>query len=119
MAQCITLSGKDYVIMERSEYEQIIAETNADLPALPEPDAEGLTPAVEYGRILLARKIIRRREAIGWTQAELARRATIRVETLNRVERGRVNPDESTLKKIVRALERAERQQASATNKGT
>ncbi|MBI4578868.1 MAG: helix-turn-helix transcriptional regulator [Planctomycetes bacterium] len=85
-----------------------MAETKADLPALPEPDAEGLTPAVDYGRVLLARKIIRRREVLGWTQTELAKRARIRVETLNRVERGRVNPDESTMRKLVRAMEKGE-----------
>ena len=117
MVQCINLSGKDYVIMERAEYERIMAESNANLPPLPEPDAEGLTPAVEYGRLLLARKITRQREALGLSQAELARRAKIRVETLNRVERGRVNPDETTLNKIMRALGKAEQSTAS-TKKG-
>ena len=95
--------------MERSEYERLVAETGADLPPLPEPDAEGLTPAIEYGRILLARKIIRRRQALGLTQTALARKARIRQETLNRIERGKVNPDEKTLTKIVGALERLEK----------
>jgi len=91
-------------------------ETEADLPPLPEPNAKRLTPAVEYGRILLARKIIRRRELLGWTQTELAGRAKIRIETLNRVERGRVNPDASTMKKIVRALEKAEQSRMARKN---
>jgi DNA-binding XRE family transcriptional regulator len=108
MVQCITLANKEFVIMERKEYERIMAETEADLPPLPEPDEQGLTPAIEYGRILLARKIIRRREAVGLRQADLARKAGIRVETLNRLERGKVNPDEKTLKKILRVLDKAE-----------
>jgi DNA-binding XRE family transcriptional regulator len=83
--------------------------TGVDLPPLPEPDAEGLTPAVEYGRILLARKIIRRRQALGLTQTALARKARIRQETLNRIERGKVNPDEKTLTKSIGALERLEK----------
>jgi DNA-binding XRE family transcriptional regulator len=107
--QVVTLSGKEYVILERQEYERIAAESGADLPPLPEPDAEGLTPAVDYGRALLARKIIRRREAVGVTQSALAKSARIRQETMNRIERGKVNPDDKTLRKIVRALERFEK----------
>ncbi len=107
--QVVTLSGKEYVILERREYERMVAESDADLPPLPEPDAEGLTPAVDYGRALLARKIIRRREALGLTQSALARNARIRQETMNRIERGKVNPDEKTMTKIVRALERFEK----------
>lgn len=107
--QTMTLSGKEYVILERREYERVAAESGADLPALPEPNAEGLTPAVDYGRALLARKIIRRREALGVSQSALARSARIRQETMNRIERGKVNPDEKTLAKIVRTLERLEK----------
>ncbi len=109
MVQSIILAGKEYVLMEKREFERIMAETEADLPALPEPDEHGLTPAVEYGQMLLARKIIRKREAVGFSQADLARQAGIRIETLNRVERGKVNPDEKTMKKILKALEKAEK----------
>ncbi len=108
MAQGLVLDGKEYVILKRKEYDAIIAELGDKLPPLPEPDAEGLTPAVEYGRALLARKIIQRREAVGMSQAALARAAKLRVETLNRAERGKVNPDERTLSRIMRALEKAE-----------
>jgi DNA-binding XRE family transcriptional regulator len=87
----------------------IVSKLGDKLSALPEPDSQGLTPAVEYDRALLARKIIQRREAVGMSQTALARAAKLRVETLNRLERGKVNPDERTLNKIVRALEKAER----------
>jgi len=43
----------------------------------------------------------------GVSQAELARRAGIRAETLNRIERGRTTPDVATIAKIERALELA------------
>lgn len=108
MAQTLVLDGKEYVILKRQEYDAIRAELPDSLPPLPEPDDEGLTPAIEYGRALLARKIIRRREALGMTQTALARAAGLRVETLNRVERGKVNPDAKTLNKIMRALDKAE-----------
>jgi transcriptional regulator with XRE-family HTH domain len=48
--------------------------------------------------------LVRDRQAAGLTQRELARRAGIRVETLNRAERGVVVPDVRTLRKIERAL---------------
>jgi len=43
----------------------------------------------------------------GLTQAELARRAGIRAETLNRIESGRHSPTVSSIEKIDRALRKA------------
>jgi transcriptional regulator with XRE-family HTH domain len=62
---------------------------------------------VEYARASLARKIIKARRTAGLTQADLARRAGIRPETLNRIEKGRTTPDVATIAKIERALESA------------
>jgi len=62
-------------------------------------------------RVGLARKLIKRRWAVGLSQAELARRAGIRPETLNRIERAKVTADTATVSKIVRVLEKAEREQ--------
>ena len=81
-----------------------IRSTNDELPTLPAPDFRGNVPAVEYGRKLLARRLVLARRRAGLTQAELARRAKIRVETLNRLEKGRHNPDETTFNKIEAAL---------------
>ena len=75
---------------------------------MPEPNAEGNYPAVEYARASLARKIIRHRRRLGLTQVELARRAGIRPETLNRVEQGKHSPSVPTIEKIDRALKAAE-----------
>ena len=69
--------------------------------------ARGEYPAVEYARTSLARKIIKARRAAGLSQAELARRAGIRPETLNRIEKGKTTPDVATIAKIDRALETA------------
>lgn len=110
--QSLRLAGKEFVVVERETYDQLVASatgrvTHDDgLPALPEPDAQGNVPAVEYGRKLLARRLVLARRRAGLTQAELARRANIRVETLNRLEKGRHNPDEATFTKIERALKR-------------
>ncbi len=80
----------------------------ADLTPLPQADSHGNYPAVPYARASLARKIIRRRLAAGLSQADLARRARIRTETLSRIETGKTSPDVSTVEKISRALDRAE-----------
>ena len=45
----------------------------------------------------LARKIIKARRMAGLSQAELARRAAIRPETLNRIEKGKTTPDTATI----------------------
>ena len=107
--QTLTLDGKSYVVVPRDEYDRLVKASR--LPALPEPDEDGNYPAVEYARASLARKIIRRREKVGWTQAELARRAGLRVETLCRLETGKVTPSTATVDKLDRALRKSERKQ--------
>ncbi len=78
---------------------------------LPLPEADGNYPAVETMRAMLARKIIRRRRAVGLSQSELARRAGIRPETLNRLEQGKHSPSIATVDKLDRALGKAEAEQ--------
>lgn len=106
----ITLDGKDYVIVRREDYEAL--ETLAKLPPLPRPEADGNYPAVGYARASIARGIIRDRARLGLSQAELARRAGIRVETLCRIETGKVTPTVGSIEKLDRALKKAEAGQA-------
>jgi DNA-binding XRE family transcriptional regulator len=82
----------------------------ADLwePELPAPDADGNYPALEALAVIQARDIVRARRRLGLSQAELARRAGIRAETLNRIEQGRNKPSVPTIAKIDRALKAAE-----------
>ena len=68
-----------------------------DLPALPAKLPSGNLPAVKALRAGLARKLIRRRWAAGLSQAEVARRAGIRAETLNRIEKAKVTADTAPL----------------------
>jgi DNA-binding XRE family transcriptional regulator len=79
-------------------------DTCAALPPLPAPDAHGNYPAIAYGRALLARRIVAARHRAGWSQAELARRAAVRKETIHRIEAGKNNPDESTFAKNEKSL---------------
>ena len=104
--QTITLAGQRFVVLPEADYRELVGETWE--PPLPEPDAKGNYPAVEAARVVLARKLIRRRRAAGLTQAELARRAGVRVETLSRLEHAKHSPNVATVDKIVRTLEQAE-----------
>ena len=53
--QTIMVDGKPYVFLPREEYERLTTlAVAADLPPLPQPDAAGNYPAVEYARASLA-----------------------------------------------------------------
>jgi DNA-binding XRE family transcriptional regulator len=77
------------------------------IPPLPPPNAHGNYPAEEALDVILARQIIRRRHAAGWTQAELARQARVREETVSRLESGKHAPTVTTVDKLDRALRAA------------
>ncbi|MGD8451930.1 MAG: helix-turn-helix transcriptional regulator [Phycisphaerae bacterium] len=70
--------------------------------------ATGPLAALEEEGVPLAERIRQRRRAAGLTQAALADRAGIRTETLNRIERGKTEPDFRTVRKLVVALRTAE-----------
>jgi DNA-binding XRE family transcriptional regulator len=95
------------VVIPEAEYERLMQKADEWEPLLPEPNADGNYPALEYMRASLARKIIRDRRRAGLTQAELARRAGIRPETLCRIERGTQSPSVAAVEKIDRALKEA------------
>ena len=107
--QTLTLAGHRFVVLPEAEYKRLAEKTTE--PMLPTPDADGCYPAVETMRAMLARKIIRRRRALGLSQVELARRAAIRPETLNRLEQGKHSPSIATVDKLDRALGKAEAEQ--------
>jgi DNA-binding XRE family transcriptional regulator len=97
----IVLNDKKFVLVPEHEYEKLV---EGDVPPVPAKNSRGNYPAVAATDALIAQGLVRDRQAAGLTQRELARRAGIRVETLNRAERGVVVPDVRTLRKIDRAL---------------
>src|SRR5262245_61563220 len=69
---------------------KLVEEAGAtDFPPMPPMDDQGCYPAQEAIRIGLARTIIERRKAAGWTQEQLARAAGVRQETVSRLETGK------------------------------
>ena len=103
-----TIGGKRYVLVEPTEFKRLTsgrrAQKESKLPPLPKPDANGNVPAIAHMRAQLARRLIHARRRAKLTQAELARRAGVRPETISRLESGKQTPDEATFAKIEKAL---------------
>ena len=112
VAGTLKVNGKRFVVVAETEYkrlrERAAERSSPQLPELPRKLPSGNFPAVEAMRVGLARKLIKRRSLVGLSQAEVARRAGIRPDTLNRIEKAKVTADTATVAKIARVLERAE-----------
>jgi len=105
--QLLEIAGKQFVVVEREDFERLTGHSVAlgdPLPPLPAKDAQGNYPAIAYGRALLARRLVAARNKAGWSQAELARQAGVRKETIHRIEAGKNNPDEATFTRIEKAF---------------
>ena len=108
--QTVELEGVRYVIVRQSLFSHLCRKAGVEQP----PDREDpLTHGFDMDRDSLAEKLVCRRKAAGLSQAELARRAGVRAETLNRIERARSTPDFSTIRKLVVAMNAAEQQLAA------
>jgi len=93
----------EYIVLPRSAYGHLRSYGK---------NARYVVDAIEYVTWSIGRDLRRQRLATGLTQAEVARRAGIRVETLSRLENARGNPTVATVSKIVRAINRASRPKA-------
>jgi len=108
--QRIEVAGKRFVLLEETDYERLCREAGAVvadddvLPPLPQPDANGRFPAVEYTRVSLARNLIRDRASAGLSQERLAKLAGIRQETISRLEGGKHSASPRTIAKIDQAI---------------
>lgn len=109
--QSLELEGVRYVILRENVFSMLcrMAKVQTDCPA---PDETGATTAVDLDRASLAHKMVQRRRSSGLSQAELARRAGVRVETLNRIERGKTTPDFATIRKLILAMSATEEELA-------
>jgi DNA-binding XRE family transcriptional regulator len=107
----LELDGVRYVVLHESVFDGLCRKAGVRTSAAVEEE----TPesGLNLDRVSLAEKLARRRRAAGLSQAELARRAGVRPETLNRIERGHTTPDFATIRKLVVAMNAAEREGAS------
>ena len=104
----VVLGGERYAVLREGALRALCRRAGVPFEAA-DPAAgrvgNALDPSVE-GPVLAGRLIERRKQA-GLSQAELARRAGVRVETLNRIERGHNTPDFATIRKLVLAIDAA------------
>jgi ribosome-binding protein aMBF1 (putative translation factor) len=107
VASTFTMHGKRFVILPEAEYRRLreskrskLPQDEWGLPPLPAKLANGNYPAMEYARAVTARDLIRSRRALGLSQAELAHQAGVRVETLNRIERAKMNASPAIMEKL-------------------
>jgi len=102
------MDGKQYVLVPRKQWESLNRQSAGRAKPLrmapPLPDG---TYTLEHVRISLANKMMARRRAAGLTQAQLAKLARVRVETISRLENGLHMPGIRTFDKLDRALNRA------------
>jgi len=99
--QTIEVRGERFVVLPEEEFCRLV-----DLPAFPEAAADGSVDAVAYARASVARDLILARRSAGLTQAQLAKAAHVRQETISRLEYGLHSITESTMRKLWRVLEK-------------
>ena len=106
--QTICIEDKPFVVIPKREYEELLVRAAGQtLPLLPEPDENGNRPAKESIRVLIARGIIARRIAAGWTQEDLAKKAKVSTETISRLEGAKHRPQAATVARIDEAFKEA------------
>ena len=103
----VTLDGRAYVMIPQAQWRAIAKRIGAADAPLPEPPpaADG-SYGIEHVRVSLANKVLAQRKAAGLSQAELARRARVRPETICRLEAGKHMPSVRTFDRIHRVLRR-------------
>lgn len=94
-AQTIVIGQKRYVLISERRLRKLVST---------QPLPRGTRSAIAFADHAIGSDLRHRRRRIRLSQAEVARRAGIRVETLSRIENGHGNPTVATVRKILRAL---------------
>ena len=92
-AQKIRIGGSTYYLVTGARYSSLIREAG-----------RGNVDAVDYARASIGRDLRRRRAKAGLTQAQVAARSGLRLETISRLENGRGNPTVATVRRILSAV---------------
>ena len=100
----IVMDGRAYVMIPREEWDKVAkALSDSDLLPVPSPNPDG-SFSPEHVRVMLCNKVIQQRKGAKLTQAQLAKRAGIRIETISRLESGKHIPSVRTMEKIEAAI---------------
>lgn len=111
MYEVVHLAGVRYAILPEATLRDVCGQAAVQAILATEqgvPPTGSLTAMEQMDGDVLAARLVTRRKSAGLSQASLAREAGIRVETLNRIERGKVTPDFRTIRKLITAIKAAE-----------
>lgn len=95
--QRVRLDGKWYVIIEEKEFRALTQTANSKTQ-------RDVLDSMNLTDQRLADRLLQRRQDAELSQKDLAELAGVRVETLNRIEKGRSTPDFKTIRKLVNAI---------------
>lgn len=95
--QRVLLDDNWYVIIKEDEF-RALTQTPKHKRGIDALDAMNISDQ------RLADRLLQRRQDAELTQKDLAKIAGIRVETINRIEKGRTTPDFKTIRKLVNAI---------------
>ncbi|MGN6368025.1 MAG: helix-turn-helix domain-containing protein [Phycisphaerae bacterium] len=106
----VELAGTTYAILPAATLAAICRKARITTTPAASPDPSPLYAAApeDLNPAHVARRLADRRKNAGLTQGQLAQRAGVRIETVNRIERGHVTPDFRTLRKLLQAMLEAE-----------
>lgn len=99
----LTIKNERYVVVPKREFDRLAR--SAGKSRLPRADLRGRRPALATLDALIADDIASAREKAGLTQAELARRSGVRIETISRVETGKHSPSLATIRKLGKVID--------------
>lgn len=100
----LVMDGRKYVMIPRDEWDHLAKHLpDPDLLPAPPPNADG-SFSPHHVRVMLCNKVVLLRKKAKLTQAQLAKRAGIRVETISRLESGKHIPSVRTMEKIEAAI---------------
>lgn len=91
--QRVRIKGAIFYLVPRAHYSRLVRESG-----------RGNVDAVDFARASIGRDLRRRRAKAGLTQAQVASRSGLRLETVCRLENGKGNPTVSTVRRILAAL---------------
>ncbi len=114
--QYLEFGGQQLVVLSVTDFEALSRKADVGEPAFPPKNDDGTYPASAIA-IITARDIIRTRRGLGLSQAELAKLAGVRLDTIQRIELGTNSPNVRTMTKIDDALKRAERKKRKPKSK--
>jgi DNA-binding XRE family transcriptional regulator len=90
----LRIKGSIYYLVPAAHYRRLVRDSGREL-----------VDATDYARASIGLDLRRGREKAGLTQAQVAAKSGLRLETISRLENGKGNPTVSTVRRILASFE--------------